>query len=92
MVNKNDIPTLLCNDTTVEHHWLYVRWGLRVIATASVLWNTPGRRRQQQLREINAGSNYLSYNSPWITLTGTKSYRRYAEIRCPRNPINITAQ
>ena len=94
VVNKNDIPTLLRNDTTVEHHWLAVR-------TLGITSNRDGvgaRIRlvagdQQQLREINAGSNYLSYNSPWITFgLGQRAFADTLEIRWPSGQLDQYTQ
>ena len=68
VVAKNDLPTLLRNDTASGNHWLTIR-------TLGINSNRDGigtRVRlvaggQQQLREVAAGSSYLSHNSLWLT-------------------------
>ncbi len=64
VVNKNDLPNLLRNDTAADNHWLVVRTrGARSNRDgigAKVRIVTGGR---QQVREVRAGSSYLSHNS-----------------------------
>ncbi len=64
VVNKNDLPNLLRNDSVNDNHWLTVRTrGIRsnrdgVGARVRVV--TGG---SAQMREVRAGSSYLSHNS-----------------------------
>ena len=68
VVNKNDLPSLLRNDTNSGHHWLSLR-------TAGSTSNGDGigaRVRvvtadRAQTREVRAGASYLSHNSMWLT-------------------------
>ena len=90
VVDKNEIPTLLRNDTAVEHHWLAVR----TLGVASNRDGIGARMRlvaggQQQLREVNAGSNYLSHNSLWITFgLGQRTLADTLEIRWPSGQLD----
>ena len=67
VVDKNDLPALLRNDTRSIHNWLMVRTrgsesnrdgiGARIrIRTGT----------QEQTRKVRAGSSYLSHNSLWV--------------------------
>ena len=94
VVDKNEIPTLLRNDTAVEHHWLAVR----TLGVASNRDGIGARMRlvaggQQQLREVNAGSNYLSHNSLWITFgLGQRTLADTLEIRWPSGQLDQYTQ
>jgi len=94
VVAKNDVPTLLRNDTTSDHHWLTVRTlgrnsnrdgiGARVRLVAD---------GQQQLREVTAGSSYLSHNSLWLTFgLGPSVGVDTLEIRWPSGLIDQYTQ
>ena len=84
VVNKNDVPTLLRNDTASDNHWLTVR----TLGRTSNRDGIGARVRlvvgdQQQLREVAAGSSYLSHNSLWLTFGLGPS----AAVDTLRNPL-----
>ncbi len=94
VVNKNDVPTLLRNDTASDNHWLTVRTlGInsnRDGIGARVRLVTSG---QQQLREVTAGSSYLSHNSLWLTFgLGPSVAVDTLEIRWPSGLIDQYTQ
>ena len=85
VVNKNDFPTLLRNDTDSSNHWLMLRTqgarsnrdgvGARVRVVSSGL---------AQVKEVRAGSSYLSHNSLWLAFgLGAESHVDTVEVRWP---------
>ena len=67
VVNKNELPNLLRNDTDDENHWLMVRTrgtqSNRDGIGAKVRIVAGGR---QQIKEVRAGAGYLSHSSLWV--------------------------
>ena len=69
VVNKNDFPTLLRNDTASGNHWLV----LRTEGTASNRDGIGARvgvvvhGERVQTREVRAGVSYASHSSLWLT-------------------------
>ena len=68
VVNKNDLPSLLRNDTKSGHHWL----ALRLVGSTSNCDGIGARVRvvtggRVQTREVRAGASYLSHNSLWLS-------------------------
>ena len=89
VVNKNDFPSLLHNDGGDERHWLQVRLrgatGNRDGIGAQVRLVAGGR---QQIREVRAGSSYLSHNSIWLAFgLGNSAVADTLEIRWPGGRI-----
>ena len=85
VVNKNDFPSLLRNDGGNERHWLQVR----VRGTASNRDGIGTKVRlvvggRQQVREVRAGSSYLSHSSIWISFgLGDSAVADTLEVRWP---------
>lgn len=68
VVNKNDLPSLLRNETESGHHWL----SLRLQGSSGNKDGIGARVRvvtgqHTQTKEVGAGTSYLSHNSLWLT-------------------------
>ncbi len=85
VVNKNDFPTLLRNDTQSSNHWLMLRTrgapsnrdgiGAKVRVVSAGL---------AQVKEVRAGSSYLSHNSLGLAFgLGSEAVADTVEVRWP---------
>ena len=94
VVNKNDLPSLLRNDTKSGHHWL----ALRVEGSTSNRDGIGARVRvvtgdRVQIREVRAGASYLSHNSLWLTFgLGESTGADSIVVRWPSGVVQRFAQ
>ena len=94
VVNKNDLPSLLRNDTRSGHHWL----ALRTEGSTSNRDGIGARVRvvagdTAQTREVRAGASYLSHNSLWLTFgLGDSASADSIVVRWPSGKVQRFAQ